>query len=129
MNKTRKILFFDIDGTLITDDGKRYFPDSAKEAIQKARENGHLAFINTGRVFCNVTEEIRSAGFDGFVCGCGTHIVYNGETLFHHDTPYEVCAGVIRKCREYKMDAVYEHADKVFTSTAFSDNEHLKELI
>ena len=35
MNKTRKILFFDIDGTLITDDGKRYFPDSAKEAIQK----------------------------------------------------------------------------------------------
>ena len=42
MNKTRKILFFDIDGTLITDDGKRYFPDSAKEAIQKARENGHL---------------------------------------------------------------------------------------
>lgn len=36
MNKTRKILFFDIDGTLITDDGKRYFPDSAKEAIQKA---------------------------------------------------------------------------------------------
>lgn len=24
MNKTRKILFFDIDGTLITDDGKRY---------------------------------------------------------------------------------------------------------
>ena len=102
MNKTRKILFFDIDGTLITEDGKRYFPDSAKEAIQKARENGHLAFINTGRVFCNVTEEIRSAGFDGFVCGCGTHIVYNGETLFHHDTPYEVCAGVIRKCREYK---------------------------
>lgn len=54
MNKTRKILFFDIDGTLITDDGKRYFPDSAKEAIQKARENGHLAFINTGRVFCDV---------------------------------------------------------------------------
>ena len=128
MNKTRKILFFDIDGTLITDDGKRYFPDSAKEAIQKARENGHLAFINTGRVFCNVTEEIRSAGFDGFVCGCGTHIVYNGETLFHHVTPYDVCAGVIRKCREYKMDAVYEHADKVFTSDVFSDNEHLKEL-
>ena len=76
MNKTRKILFFDIDGTLITDDGKRYFPDSAKEAIQKARENGHLALINTGRVFCNVTEEIRSAGFDGFVCGCGTHLFY-----------------------------------------------------
>ena len=31
MNKTRKILFFDIDGTLITDDGKRYFPDIREE--------------------------------------------------------------------------------------------------
>lgn len=129
MSETRKILFFDIDGTLITDDGQRYFPESAKEAIREARANGHLAFINTGRVFCNVTEEIRSAGFDGFVCGCGTHIIYNGQTIFHHATPATVCADVIRKCQEYKMDAVFEHADKVFTSSAFSDNEHLRELI
>ena len=63
MNKTRRILFFDIDGTLITDDGKRYFPDSAKEAIQKARENGHLAFINTGRTLVSIEPRIREIGF------------------------------------------------------------------
>ena len=44
----RKILFFDIDGTLITEDGRRYFPDSARRALAQARANGHLVFINTG---------------------------------------------------------------------------------
>ena len=63
----RKILFFDIDGTLITEDGRRYFPDSARHALAQARANGHLVFINTGRVYCNVTDEIKNAGFDGFV--------------------------------------------------------------
>ena len=32
----RKILFFDIDGTLITEDGRRYFPDSARHALAQA---------------------------------------------------------------------------------------------
>lgn len=30
VNKDTKLLFFDIDGTLITEDGRRYFPESAK---------------------------------------------------------------------------------------------------
>ena len=29
-NTDRKILFFDVDGTLITEDGRRYFPDKGR---------------------------------------------------------------------------------------------------
>lgn len=50
MKKERCMLFFDIDGTLITTDGKRTFPESAKRALREARERGHLVYINTGRV-------------------------------------------------------------------------------
>ena len=56
-NKDRKLVFFDIDGTLI-DGPTHQIPHSAVEAIRKLRENGHLAFINTGRVFCNVTDQL-----------------------------------------------------------------------
>lgn len=45
---SRKMLFFDIDGTLVAE-GTHYLPQSAVNAIRKARENGHLVFINTGR--------------------------------------------------------------------------------
>ena len=54
MKKERCMLFFDIDGTLITTDGKRTFPESAKRALREARERGHLVYINTGPVMENL---------------------------------------------------------------------------
>ncbi|MGN0435242.1 MAG: HAD-IIB family hydrolase [Wujia sp.] len=105
----RKMLFFDIDGTLITDDADKIFPDSAKEAIRLARENGHLAFINSGRVFVNIEESIRAVGFDGYVCGCGTNIYYNGEELLHNELTHEKCMEIALKCREMGLMAIFEH--------------------
>ena len=73
-------VFFDIDGTLW--DKENRIPDSTKEAIRLLRKNGHLTFICSGRtrVFIN-SEELLSMGFDGILCGCGTHIEYQGEDL------------------------------------------------
>jgi hypothetical protein len=127
--KDRKILFFDIDGTLITEDGKRTFPESAKRALAKARELGHLVFINTGRVYCNVTEAIKSVGFDGYVCGCGSSIFYNGEELFHNDISRELCHEVAVKCREYGMFGMYEHRDKVYIDGLKADKPELAEMV
>ena len=44
----KKVLFFDIDGTLLSH-RTLTIPESAKRAVRKAKENGHLIFINTGR--------------------------------------------------------------------------------
>ena len=43
----KKILFFDIDGTLLTPHPFKV-PESTSRALTKAHENGHLLFINTG---------------------------------------------------------------------------------
>ena len=128
-NTDRKILSFDVDGTLITEDGRRYFPDSAKRALAQARVNGHLVFINTGRVYCNITEEIKSAGFDGFVCGCGTSIYYDGKELFHNDVSKDVCRDIAYVCRRYDMYGMYEHRDKVYVDGQKMDNELLAEMV
>ena len=40
----RKLLFFDIDGTILSEGEKRYIPDSAVEAVHKLQQNGHLCF-------------------------------------------------------------------------------------
>lgn len=57
-NKDRKIVFFDIDGTLV-DGPTHQIPQSAVEAIRKLRENGHLAFINTGRTLVSIEPRIQ----------------------------------------------------------------------
>lgn len=106
------MLFFDIDGTLITEDYRRFLPNSAKEAIRKARANGHLTFINTGRVYINIGQDIRNIGFDGFVCGCGTYIHYDNKPLFHNTLSKELCDRTALLARECKMYALYESADK-----------------
>lgn len=108
----RNLLFFDIDGTLITEDGRRYLPDSARDAIQQTRLRGNLCFINTGRVLLNIEPFIRDIGFDGFVCGCGTYIQYHGQPLFHNRLPKKLCDDTALLARECRMYSLFESADK-----------------
>jgi len=47
----RKLLFFDIDGTLLAGGIPGYIPDSTIEALKQAQANGHYIFINSGRTY------------------------------------------------------------------------------
>ena len=79
----RKALFFDIDGTLLTD-GTKILPESAENALKKAREAGHMVFINTGRSRILMQELEGRIEVDGYLCGCGTLIEVHGKKLMHH---------------------------------------------
>ena len=106
------LLFFDIDGTLITDDESRTLPDSARDAIRQVREKGDMVFINTGRVFCNVDPFIREVGFDGYVCGCGGYIRVGDKVLYHKEYPQDVCRKLAYECRKTGFTAIFEQAEK-----------------
>lgn len=106
MNKN--IIFFDIDGTII-DEKTHIIPDSAKKAIKLARQNGHLAFINTGRTLCQIKTLKEEIEFDGFICGCGTYIEYNNEMLYHKCLGIDFTKKLIDALKEYKLDAALEN--------------------
>lgn len=122
------MLFFDIDGTLVTEDERKYLPPSAKEAISLARENGHLTFINTGRVLINIGSYIRDIGFDGYVCGCGTYIHYNDKPLYHNLLSKELCHKTALFARECKMNALFESAEKNGIDPLLADYPELVRL-
>lgn len=108
------IVFFDIDGTIISDDEKHIVPDSAVNAIRAARKNGHLMYINTGRTIMNVEQTLRDIGFDGYVCGCGTYIECGGEVLLNRTVPKDICHDMARLIYECDMSPVYERSDSFF---------------
>ena len=58
MENNRKLLFFDIDGTLLTP-YPWAVPDSARQALKEARSNGHLIFINSGRTYAMTPSIIK----------------------------------------------------------------------
>ena len=75
-----KLVFFDIDGTLW--DRQQRIPASAAEGIRRLRENGHQAFINTGRVPSYLHyDSLDALGFDGVVAACGWYIWIGGQLM------------------------------------------------
>ena len=76
--KSKFAIFLDIDGTIF--DGKEIKKEDI-DAIKKAREAGHFVFINTGRSYAVIQDEIKKLELDGIIAGLGTHITYKGKTL------------------------------------------------
>lgn len=126
----QKIVFFDIDGTLITEDGNQTLPESTVYAIQELRRRGHLAFINSGRTLFNVIEQpyILRIGFDGYVCACGAHILYRGKHLLTATVPSEAHAAVIDAARRYHMELLLEGPDYFYFDLSIPMNASRQSL-
>ena len=112
-------LFFDIDDTLISGlTGE--IPESAVEALKKVKEQGHEIFINTGRTICSVPAMIKNLDFDGFLCGCGTYLVYKQEVLMESHIPYERGVRYIEAMEQYRMEGFLEGTEDIYFSERIS---------
>ena len=77
-----KLLFLDIDGTLLDWQKDDIYPDTVND-IRQAQANGVQVVINTGRSYHELPSGITSFGFDGLISACGGDIIYHGQTIFH----------------------------------------------
>lgn len=75
----QKIIFIDIDGTLLDEKGD--IPQSAIQAIRLAQQNNHLVFISTGRCKAEITQDILDINFDGIIAASGAYIEYKDTIL------------------------------------------------
>ena len=68
-----KAIFFDIDGTLVTKQGKVL--ESTKRAIEKAKGKGIICGIATGRAPIRLSQQVEALHLDAF-------ITYNGQFVY-----------------------------------------------
>lgn len=101
MNK--KVIFLDIDGTL-TEPGTNIPPQSALEAIQTARNNGHYVFLCTGRSL-GMLQSLLQYDFDGVVASSGGYILCKGKVI--HDSPMEK-EQQLRLTESLKKNGIYQ---------------------
>lgn len=112
-----KIFFFDIDGTLLdTPSGLIEMSDRNKKAISKLQEDGHLAFIATGRTKCFIVPAIRNYSFSGFVTCNGAYVEYNNQCIYKQSIPQEALDQLIRLSEEFKFDYYIEGYDKIYVN-------------
>lgn len=113
----RKILFIDVDGTLV--DYENHIPDSAIEAIRMARACGHLVFICTGRSCAEVYPEIWDIGLDGMIGGNGSYVEYHGEVIMHQTLSYDECVEIVDWLHERNLEFYLESNNGLFASEQF----------
>ena len=79
----KKIIFLDIDGTLIDCmGGIKEITPNVEKSIKNVQEKGDYVFIATGRPYALIDENILNFGFDGFILANGAHIIINNKTIY-----------------------------------------------
>ena len=102
----KKILFFDVDGTLYTNE-LGGITDNVKKAIAATRALGHLCFVASGRPYGYIADNVKDIGFDGYVLANGANIKYQNHDLEKRFLNYkdvkELCQNLKKKNIEYVL--------------------------
>lgn len=107
---TKKIIFFDIDGTIW--DWEEVIPDSTKEAIKELAANGHIPVICSGRARAHlINYDLFKMGFKDMVASCGNHVEVDGNLVFERLIPVDTVSKIINLAELNRVPIVLEGTD------------------
>ncbi|HEX6887183.1 MAG TPA: Cof-type HAD-IIB family hydrolase [Candidatus Nanopelagicales bacterium] len=119
---TRKAIFLDIDGTLANHRG--VVPDSAREAVRRARANGHLVFVCTGRSLAELWDHILAVGFDGVIAAAGGYVEHDGQVLSHVSVPVQQVRRVVEYFDAHGVQYFLEANSGLYGSAGLKERLH-----
>lgn len=106
----QKVIFFDIDGTLLDHDKK--IPASTKQAVFALKEKGYDVAIATGRapfMFSDLREELQ---IDSYVSYNGQYVVFRGEVIYTNPLSKEALQSLTDLALNHENPIVYmDHLD------------------
>ena len=112
-----KVIFLDIDGTLVDYEAK--MPESAIRAVQEARLKGNKVYLTTGRSKAEVYPELWDIGIDGMIGGNGMYIEDNGKVILDLSMSKEDVTSVIQWMDENDIGYYLESKNGLFGSDNF----------
>ncbi|MDO5409003.1 MAG: HAD-IIB family hydrolase [Lachnospiraceae bacterium] len=121
-----KIVFFDIDGTLYDREDPRKIPQSALDAIRRIQADGNIVIICTGRCMSCIEPYIRQIGFDGYIAGCGTHIIYRGRELWYQTLEAETVRELDFLCKQARLMPVFEGSRYLYADERDCTGDNLR---
>lgn len=118
----KKIVFFDIDGTLIDSmNGIKEISPRVKEEIKDIQKNGDYAFIATGRPYGFLPKTILEFGFDGFILANGAHIIINNKTIYSDAIDKEFIKYLVDQLEDNNVQYVLQGEKYCYMKKHFND--------
>ncbi|WP_208558676.1 Cof-type HAD-IIB family hydrolase [Marinilactibacillus kalidii] len=106
MNK--KMIFFDIDGTLLTDE--KTILESTREAIATLQKNGHEVAIATGRNALMAKELIDELNIPNYIVCNGAAGFFHHEEIYANPLNKEAIDRLINIADKHNHQIIYETA-------------------
>jgi Cof subfamily protein (haloacid dehalogenase superfamily) len=118
-NVMKKIVFFDIDGTLL--DHEKSLPSTTKQAIQQLKDNGVFVAIATGRapfMFESLREELD---IDSYVSFNGQYVVFENEVIYKNPLLKEELKRLHKDAERYNETPIVFMNEKTMKASQKSD--------
>ena len=114
-----RIIFFDIDGTLMRAAFGGAHP-VVIDAIRQAQRQGYRCMIASGRPWSFIAPDVREIGFDGYILANGAQIRLEGRTAEAHILDPAVTAELIRFLRENGIEYSILDPEHAYLDPAFA---------
>lgn len=115
----KKLLFFDIDGTLYNSQKK--LPESAKKAIEEARKRGHEIAIATGRSPFFLREVSEELDIDSYVSFNGQFVVYKGQVISKRPIPKDILQRLADMAETDNIPVVFLDEHRMTSATEYHE--------
>jgi len=122
---TYKIVFFDIDGTLVNE--QKQLPHDAIEAVRELRSRGVEAVIATGRApyfFKSLAERL---GIHSYVSLNGAYVVWNGKPIFRREIPRANVEALVHYASRHNHSLVFQGHSAFYANV--QDHPHIAESV
>lgn len=105
-----KMVFFDIDGTLVNEE--KEVPADTIAAIRELKAGGAEPVIATGRAPYFIQPLLELTGIESFICLNGAYAVYQGKVMYKRLIPKNSIESLVRLAAQNKHSLVFqgEHA-------------------
>jgi Cof subfamily protein (haloacid dehalogenase superfamily) len=120
-----KVLFLDIDGTLVRPDDT--IENSTKEAISQVQAKGLEVFLATGRPLHEIGELAKELNIHSFIGYNGAYAIYNGQDIFQEPMNSSTVSNFLEISKEHQHEVVlYTNSKNNFTNL---DSEIITEFM
>ncbi|MEC6747945.1 Cof-type HAD-IIB family hydrolase [Marinilactibacillus sp. XAAS-LB27] len=114
----KKVVFFDIDGTLVS--SQNHVPDSTKRAIKALKQQGILPVIATGRATVLLEEVRKELEIDSYIAMNGQLVVLEGVPIFTNPLPQDVLSRLMEKAAQDRKGIVLCGTEDIYSNSFIS---------
>lgn len=114
----KKVVFFDIDGTLVTRNNQ--VPKTTIEAIEQLKKNGVTPIIATGRSPLLIKEIAQTLNIDSYISMNGQYIVYEGEVVYSNPIEMDLVDQVVKVAADKDDGILLSTGDEIIANSLVS---------